>query len=72
MSCTSQNRTVFELPRAIRRVEWLRRLTSRGNVPLPEAERADAGEPVILQFTTGAVKSHERLGGASKRYYRAA
>jgi putative transposase len=37
---------------------------SRGNVPLPEAERADAGEPAILPFPTGAVQCRERLGGA--------
>jgi putative transposase len=42
----------------------------RGNVPLPAAERADAGEPVILQFPLGAVKCRERLGGALKHYYR--
>jgi putative transposase len=45
---------------------------SRGNVPLPEAERADAGEPAILPFPSSAVKCRERLGGALKHDYRAA
>lgn len=43
---------------------------SRGNVPLPEAERADAGEPAILSFPTGTVQCRERLGGVLKHYYR--
>ena len=43
---------------------------SRGNVPLPEAERADAGEPALLPFPSGAVKCRERIGGALKHYYR--
>lgn len=44
----------------------------RGNVPLPDAQAADAGEPPILPFPKGEVRCRERLGGLIKHYYRAA
>ncbi len=43
---------------------------TRGNVPLPEAERADLGESAILPFLSGPVNCRERLSGAPKHYYR--
>lgn len=44
----------------------------RGNVPLPVAQAADAGEPPILPFPKGEVKCREWLGGLLRHYYRAA
>lgn len=44
---------------------------SKGNVPLPDADRT-ASDPPILKLPTGAVKCRERLGGLLKHYYRAA
>lgn len=45
---------------------------AKGNVPLPEAEVADTGEPPVLKFPTGEVKCRERLGGVLRHYYREA
>lgn len=39
---------------------------SRGNVPLPVAEAADAGEPPVLSFPAGEVRRRERLGGRAE------
>jgi putative transposase len=44
----------------------------RGNVPLPDAQAADAGEPPTLRFPGGEVRCRERLGGLLKHYHRAA
>jgi hypothetical protein len=43
---------------------------SRGNVPLPDAEAADAGEPPILPFPKGDATCRERLAGLLKHYCR--
>jgi transposase InsO family protein len=45
---------------------------ARGNVPLPDAQSADAGEPPVLKFPEGQVRCWERLGGLLKYYHRAA
>jgi putative transposase len=45
---------------------------ARGNVPLPDAQAADAGEPPVLKFPKGEVRCRERLGGLLKHYHRAA
>jgi len=45
---------------------------ARGNVPLPVAEAADAGEPPLLPFPAGEVRCRKRLGGLLRHYYRAA
>ncbi len=48
---------------------------ARGNVPLPDAEAAeaaDAGEPAVLQLPGGEVRCRERLGGLLRHYHRAA
>ena len=44
---------------------------AKGNVPLPDADRAGT-DPPILKFPSGEVKCRERLGGLLKHYYRAA
>jgi len=44
---------------------------SRGNVPLPDADRP-ASDPPILKLPTGAVQCRERLGGLLKHDSRAA
>jgi putative transposase len=44
----------------------------RGNVPLPEAEADDAGEPRVLPLPSGEVRCRRRLGGLLKHYHRAA
>jgi hypothetical protein len=45
---------------------------ARGNVPLPEAQAADAGEPAVVKFPEGEVRCRERLGGLLRHYHRAA
>jgi putative transposase len=42
---------------------------AKSNVPLPDA---DAEEPRVLPFSSGAVRCRERLGGLLRHYHRAA